>query len=118
MFNEIVDKYGNFSDALISEIVYRIVNNSRNVEMCINCMNVLNDSEYETIKLTFADVVYFHFHENENESSTFVNSVFLMSTNDIIMFDFFPLIYGRGNLEENKNSDLKVKCRKVYYHKM
>lgn len=115
MFCEIVNKYENFSDALISEIFYHVVDNSRSVEIVLNCMNAFKDYEYETIKLTFIDPISICFKENENQSSTVVNSAFLAMDNGIIVFDFFPLIFGERNLKENENSDLKIKCKGISY---
>lgn len=115
MLSEIINRYENFSDALISEIVYRVVDNSRSIEIVLNCMNALSDYEYEKIKLTFTSIVSIHFNENENQSSTIINSALITSDNGIMVFDFFPLIYGGANLKENENSDLKIKCREVSY---
>jgi hypothetical protein len=115
MLNEIINKYEKFSDTLILEIVYHVVGNSRRIEVVINCMNALNNYEYEKIKLTFNDVVSMRFNENENQSSTVINSALLSENNGIIVFDFFPLIYGESSLKENENSDLKIKCREVSY---
>lgn len=118
MLTEIINKYENFSDALISEIIYRVFENSTSVEIVVSCMNSLNDYKFETIKLTFMEIVSICFHENENQSSTLINSALLASDNEIIIFDFFPLIYGDSNLKENENSDFKIKCRKVSYAKI
>lgn len=115
MLNEIINKYENFSDALILELLYRAIDNSRTIEVVINCMNALNDYKYEKIKLTFKDIVSIRFNENDNQSSTVINSVLISNDNGIIIFDFFPLIYGGANLKENENSDLKIKCRKISY---
>ncbi|WP_428661340.1 hypothetical protein [Runella sp.] len=118
MLAEIINKYENFSDALISEIIYRVFENSKSVELVVSCMNSLNDYKFETIKLTFMDIVSIRFNENANQSSTLINSALLVNDDGIIIADFFPLIYAGGNLKENENSDFKIKCRKLSYAKI
>lgn len=115
MINEIINKYENFSDALISEIIYHSIENIKEVEVVISCMNALNNFNYEKIRLYFIDVISIRFNENENESSTVINSALIRNDNGIIILDFFPLNYEEGSLKENENSDLKIKCRKLNY---
>jgi hypothetical protein len=115
MLNEIVKKYGNLSDSLISEIIYYAVDGTRRIEVILDCMNALNDYEYEKMKLTFNYILSIHFSENENQSTTSINSALIANDSGIIVFDFFPLISGEGNLKENENSDFKIKCKEVSY---
>ena len=115
MINEIINKYEKFSDALISEINYKSSIQSRNIEVIINCMNSQKDYEWETIKLIFMDVLFFKFSENENSSSTLINSALLKEEKDFILLDFFPQIFGNYNLKENVNSDFIIKCKILKY---
>ncbi|MGB3947675.1 MAG: hypothetical protein WBM13_06805 [Bacteroidia bacterium] len=114
MLNEIINKYEQFSDALISEISYKSTGNKKNLDVVIKCMNSLKDFEFETIKLTFIDLISVRFIEREKMSSVLINSALLKKTNNIIMFDFFPTTYD-NNLVENLNSDFIIKCKEVYY---
>lgn len=51
MLDEIINKYENFSDSLVLEMLYNTT--SKNLEVVIKCMNKLNDYEFETIKIFF-----------------------------------------------------------------
>ncbi|SHG15814.1 hypothetical protein [Pedobacter caeni] len=113
MLNEIINKYENFSDSLVLEMLYNTT--SKNLEAVIKCMNKLNDYEFETIKIFFSDVISVRFVEKQNQSSTSINSALLTSNNEIITFDFFPLIYGNSDLHENKYSDFMIKCKQIGY---
>jgi hypothetical protein len=118
MFDEIVEKYKNFSDALVVEVSYRAGERSKNVEIIIDCMNSQNEYKFDKIKLILIDVVSMSFIERENQSSTVVFSALLLKNEQMLTFDFFPFIYGEGRLEENENSDFKVKCRDAIYFKI
>lgn len=118
MINEIINKYEHFSDSLIIKLVYIINDNSKVIEVTIRCMNKFKDYQFETIKLSFEDIISFRFIENENQSSFLINSALLLNEKGIITFDFFPLIFGRSKLSENENSDFKIKCRKVSYEQI
>lgn len=117
MFNEIKNKYEDFSDSVISEIKYYQMHNIRIVEVTLKCMNSFNDYDYENIKLIFNDVTFFHFKEAEPYSSTAINSAFLNNDKGIIVFDFFPLLYN-NKLEENPESDLIIKSKRLFYIKL
>ncbi|WP_293881649.1 hypothetical protein [Sphingobacterium sp. UBA1498] len=117
MFTEIKNKYENFSDSLISEIKYSQIHSIRTIEIILKCMNRFSNYDYETIKLIFDDVIFFHFKEEERYSSTVINSAFLNNDKGIIVFDFFPLLYA-DKLEENPDSDLIVKSRLLSYIKI
>jgi hypothetical protein len=115
MINEIINKYEQFSDALISEINYKSSIQSRNIEVIIKCMNSHKDYKWETIKLIFIDVLFFKFTENENTSSTLINSALIKEEKNMIIVDFFALIFGNNDLKENANSDFIVKCKTLKY---
>ncbi|UII32465.1 hypothetical protein LVD17_01250 [Fulvivirga ulvae] len=106
MLDEIKRKYGEFSDSLILKFTYEAKESSQNLEVIIHCMNELNNYEFETVKLSFVNVISFRFIENERTSSVLVNSAFLERKNGVITFDFSPSIYSSSDLRENKNSDL------------
>lgn len=118
MLNEIVNRYEHFSDARILELTYRAYDNSKKgIELVIDCMNAFNDYEFEKVKLIFTNVMSFHFHENENNCSTVIDTALITSVNGVIVFDFFPLTYAGDLLKENENSNLKIKCKKVVFQK-
>lgn len=116
MLNEIVDKYENFSDALVLEIIYNNKSlENKYIEVILRCMNKLNGYEFEIVKLSFFDIISFQFKELENQCSNFISSALLKKENDIIIFDFFPLQYGNSDLIESIDSDFKIKCKKVIF---
>jgi hypothetical protein len=115
MLKEIQEKYEQFSDALISQIVYNSSGNEKSAQITIRCMNKLNDYQFEVIKLQFEDIISIRFIESFNSCSTVINSALLTQQNEIIVFDFFPDIYSDGLLQENDNSDFKIKCMKLSY---
>ncbi|SKC08361.1 hypothetical protein SAMN05660841_04115 [Sphingobacterium nematocida] len=118
MLNDIIDKYEGFSDALISEVSYSSHSGARRIEVAINCMNTHTDYQYEQVKLIFIDVLSFRFIESENQSSLLINQALICELNGTIVFDFFPLVFGGGRLEENANSDLMIKCKNVSYESL
>lgn len=115
MFKEIINKYDRFSDALISEIKYNSLENTREVTVTIKCMNSLNDFQWEIVKLIFTDIQFIRFIERIQTSSTFINSAMLKEEDNILIFDFFPLIFDGDKLAENAESDFLIKCKGVKY---
>ncbi len=67
MFNEIVDKYERFSDALIIEFKYSAPGDLKQLEVLIKAANRLNNYQFEKIKLVFEAILSFRFVENENK---------------------------------------------------
>ncbi|UZJ64363.1 hypothetical protein OKW96_18605 [Sphingobacterium sp. KU25419] len=65
-------------------------------------MNKLKDWEFETIKLSFEDIILFSFIEKENQSSVSINAALLTSEKGVVTFDFCPLVFGRSDLKENE----------------
>ena len=118
MFEEIKKSYGEFHDALITEVNYRTDFNYHNyqdsgvneVEVFISCFNLIKKFQRELIKITFVDVSVFKFGAYEG----MVNLALLKKENDLITFDFYPIIYS-DYLEEDLNSDCIIKCKKVFY---
>lgn len=49
------------------------------------------------------------------DSSTVITGAFLRKESGIFVFDFFPVELGQGKLKEDVNSDLQIKCSKVFY---
>jgi hypothetical protein len=78
-------------------------------------MNSLNDYKWETIILIFNELLSIRFVENEKNSSTLINSALIKYENGILIFDFFPIIFGNLDLRENENSDFKIKCKEIKY---
>ncbi|RFS24447.1 hypothetical protein DVR12_04345 [Chitinophaga silvatica] len=118
MLNEIQNKYEQFSDSIILKFEYFTRGASKEIIVTIDCMNKLNDYKYETIKLSFNDVISFRFIENENEASVSINEALLIKENGVLTFDFFPLRLGASTLKENKDSDLIIRCKDVSYVKI
>lgn len=118
MVEVLKETYGEFHDALITQVRYNTNFNYQNnqdsgvneVEICISCFNLINDFKRELIKINFFDVSVFKFGAYEG----MVNSALLKKENDLITFDFFPIDY-YDYLEEDLNSDCIVKCKKVSY---
>jgi hypothetical protein len=118
MVAELVSKYGAFSDALISELRFRMLSNPMSIDITLECMNILNGYEYETLILSFCDVVSFQFSQEVDECSIVVFSALLTSEDDLVLVDFFPLIFGPDRFKENDKSSLKIKCKKLSYTKL
>ncbi|QMW02854.1 hypothetical protein [Spirosoma foliorum] len=119
MLSEIINTYEQFSDSLILKVCYISLtensSNSRTIEVVIRCMNKLNDYEWDVIKLSFLDVIKFRFIENENTSSTLINSALLKREDGNVIVDFFPLYYSQSSLLENPNSDFIIYCKDLKY---
>ncbi len=119
MLKEIIEKYGDFHDALISEINYKchdeyIYPDNRILEVILRCQNFEN-GEYEIVKLMFKHVRKYSFSEEFSGSSLLIYSALLKKEEDIIIFDFFAIIYGDWLLKENPNSNFIIKCKEVSY---
>jgi hypothetical protein len=118
MLKEILDKYGEFSDSWITEIKYSKKNNQINsiriIEILITCANKQNDYTYEVIKLKFIDVFEFKFSEINNGDNFATNDVLLKKEGDTILFDFLPIDHF-DYLEENPESNFKIKCKSIEY---
>lgn len=118
MIDILKEIYGEFHDALITEVRYNTNFNYHNhqdsgvneVKLFISCFNLINNFKRELIKITFFDVSVFKFGAYEG----MVNSALLKNENDLITFDFFPIDY-YDYLEEDLNSDCIIKCKKVSY---
>lgn len=115
MIEEIVKKYGNFSDALISEIQYRSLGRDRIVEIVITCMNSQKDYDWDTIRIKCSEINFFRFEEKCNVSSTAINSALVFVRDGLITVDFFPTFLGGEDLEENPKSDFIIKFEKISY---
>lgn len=118
MIKEIIDKYGEFSDSWISDIKYskNFDNNcsEKVIEVTINCANKTNSNEYEQIKIIFSDVLEFKFFEGDKADNFTTGDVLVKEKDNIMLFDFFPIDHF-DYLEENSESNFKIKCRKVNY---
>ena len=115
MFKEIIDKYENFSDSLISNINYkRSSEDEGKIEIVIRCMNSYNNYEFEIIKLTILGIYKFRFLEEKGFSSLIINSALLVEQEDCIIIDFFPDIY-KEKFVLNENSDFIIKAKSVIY---
>lgn len=118
MLKEILDKYGEFSDSWINEIIYFKKNNQKktikNIEILMTCANKQNDYIYEVIKLKFIDVFEFKFNEINNGDNFATSDVLVKKEGETILFDFLPIDHF-DYLEENPQSDFKIKCRRIEY---
>ena len=115
MMNEIIERYANFADGLITSFCYSGSLYEREIWVEIKCMNSQRDYEWDIIKLIFLEVVLFRFNENEKVSSTLINSALLKEENGLAIIDFFPLILGNNDLQVNVNSDFIIKCKTISY---
>jgi len=117
MINEIIRKYGDFGDSVITNIHYDTFikeNYKQRLEITIICFNVENDFRHEVIKLLFEDIFDFVFIERDNISNWVSGGIYIMQNDDEIVFDFNPKDYF-DYVEENPDSRFKIKCRKVSY---
>jgi hypothetical protein len=114
MLEEIITKYENFSDSMILDFFFYQYDGYKIIEVTINCMNSMNNYEYEKIKIIFEDVKSFRFIENNKESSTVIYSAMLKRNKNTIIFDFFPLIFD-DELKENEKSDFKIEFLRLNY---
>lgn len=115
MLNDLMLKYSTFSDTVISRICYSRNNEDiGNVQITLSAMNAQRDYRFDIIEITFFNILKLRFVENENTSSLIINASLIEETNDIIMVDFFPLIYKTG-LKENPESDFQIKCKKIEF---
>jgi hypothetical protein len=119
MLEEIIEKYGKFSDSLVSEISYKCYITEKGteddtIEVVLRCMNFKNENKFERIKLKFVGVMVYKFSQNKQYPSLFLDEVYIKEEDGIITFDFFPIDYF-DYLEENPNSEFIVKCKEVSY---
>ncbi len=119
MITEIKEKYNVFEEGIILEVHYKSYFSppalKGDVIVLIRCKNLLNNYNYETIKLIFKKVQEFRLIENKNRSSTFVPCVLIKKENELFVVDFFPLEYSNDILVENINSDFIIKSKELFY---
>lgn len=117
MIKEIINKYGEFSDSWISEIKYTKNHNIQGkiIEMILTCANKENDLKYEVINLIFKDIIDFKFLEINKADNFAIGDVLIKIEENIITFDFSPIDYF-DYLEENPESNFKIKCKKTEYN--
>jgi hypothetical protein len=120
MLQKIKEKYKGFSDAVISEISYKRYLNPNGsdkgiVEVYLRAEN--NEGDYEIVKLKFIEIISFRFIESRDSSSLILNEILMKQEDEIITFDFFPLIYSSGIIE-NINSDFMIKCKDISFEIM
>ena len=121
MIEEIIEIYDDFHDSLITKIQYNRNFNyyepqksiEPDVELYLSCFNCQNYFERELIKIVFTDVSFFNFQNYEG----MVSSALIKKENDIITFDFFPIIYTEHS-GEDLNSFCIIKCKSVNYEVM
>jgi hypothetical protein len=118
MITEIINKYGNFADALVLGFSFEnnihTANDKGRIEVIIHCMNSEQDYEWEKVKLIFEEVLSFRFIENSNSSSTVINAALIIPKENKIIFNFFPLILST-ELKDDPASDFTIHCRKIKY---
>jgi hypothetical protein len=113
MIQEIIDKYGFFSDSTI--VKFELINvDFRDIfKVEIKYAKIFKTSDYENIRLIFEQVISIRYVKHEKISNSVIMDALVKQENDIITFDFFPLMFGTDELIENKDSDFQVKCKKV-----
>lgn len=117
MLEKITDRYDRFADSVISEFTYRRYLNVNGFDEGVIDVYIRAESksaDYEIVKLKFSEIISFRFLENQDSSSLIINEAYINEENNIITFDFFPLIYAAGT-RENIDSDFIVKCKKVSF---
>ena len=116
MFEIIKKRYEFFSDSVITNVNYKqSIEGESNVEVYLRSMNALEDYNFEFLKLTFLDIQKFRLLQLYESSSFVIDQALLIKDNGIITFDFFPKTCDDDSLEEDPNSDLLIKCRKVLF---
>lgn len=124
MLNQLIDNYGDFGDALITEFTYRsaidkntlTVKNNSEITLFISCFNERKNHERNVIQVICRDIIYYNFHQIEG----MIFQAFLNNINGIIVLDFFPELQsnpnGNGLISKEKlNSDCIIKCKEVSY---
>ena len=115
MIQEILNRYESFSDSKIIKIHIDNCNDlNMNVEVYLRSMNILNDYEFEIVKLIFINVKKIRLLENDTSTNLIVNSALLLKQKEFVILDFFPDIYS-DRLEVNELSDFIIKCEKIIY---
>ncbi|MGE6355545.1 hypothetical protein ACQKCJ_16875 [Flavobacterium sp. NPDC079362] len=117
MLEKIIDQYKGFSDSVISEISYkRFLSDSGfdNGIIDIILRSENKNADYEIVKLQFSEIISFRFIEIENSPSLIINEALIKKANDVIIFDFFPLIQN-SEILENIESDLIIKCKNISF---
>ncbi len=124
MLNQLIDNYGDFGDALITEFTYRSnidkntleVKNNDEVELYISCFNKKRNYERNLIQVICRDIIYYNFHQIEG----MIFQALLNNVNGIIVLDFFPELQSNPNgygliSKEKSDSDCIIKCKEVNY---
>lgn len=111
MIDEIMKKYGEFSDSWVSEILIL----KDEIHLLLTCANKLNNYKYETIKLICKKVESFFINKKHFKIMHGVKDALIKVDKDnTIMMDLDPLDCF-DYLKEDPNSTFKIKCKKIDY---
>lgn len=116
MITEILSKYENFYDSIITDIH---VNNNFNlgeiiIKIEIRCMNALNNYCFENVLFTLENVSYFNIFNSKKLDYFFPNGAVFKKQDDLYIIDFDPLVFS-DYLLYNENSNFIIKCDKLSY---
>lgn len=115
MLQEIVKKYGDFGDALISEVCYSLsVEDNGAIKITLATMNAENDYKFENIRLILSDISDYRFIEKNYSSSLIIYGAVLIEEKDTITVDFFPEITDDGDII-NEESRFLIRCKHISY---
>lgn len=116
MVEEIIEKFGDFHDGLISRIIYeRNTDDEGKIIINLGTRNFQNDFKFENIELVFKDIKSFRLVESFPNSCLIIGNALILRKDDLITFDFFPIIHDHNDLEVNEQSDFIVKCREILF---
>lgn len=110
MIDNIIKKYGAFSDSWVSEILME----NDEIHLLITCANKLNNYKYETIKLICKKVESFSINKKYFKIMHGIKEALIKVDNNTIIIDLDPIDYF-DYLKEDPNSTFKIKCKKIDY---
>lgn len=115
MLEEIKEKYLDFHDGKIYNILLYEIDFINNIEIIINCVNFKNNNQFEKIKLLFHDVIFYNLNYKKGDGVFFLFETFYEKKNELITFDFDCDSIGENLLKVNPNSRLIIKCKEIDY---
>lgn len=110
MLNNIIDKYGSFSDSWINSV--EASKEHSEIKISITCSNLLNGYKYETIYLILSNLVFSNIDMFWLKKYNGIKDGLLEMKGDYILLDFDPIDHF-DNLKENSDSSFIVICKKI-----
>ncbi|MBV7530949.1 hypothetical protein [Chitinophaga sp. sic0106] len=112
MLKEIIERYGDFGDAIIEKVECSMGAPNKLVCVTLNCMNSLNNYKYERIVLSFMDVSEVRYVQARNTDSTIVYKALCLEEDGEVTIDFYPDNNG-NKWEINETSDCLIRSKKI-----